>query len=75
MGSQADIDRPFRAVADRAACCGYGICIQVCPDVYKLDDTGIVVVDDGPIPPELMEAAQEGVESCPQQALKLEPIS
>jgi ferredoxin len=75
MASEQGATGSFRAVADRGACCGYGVCAQVCPEVYKLDDAGIVMVDDAPIPPELLEAAREGVESCPQQALKLEPIA
>ncbi|MFN3725938.1 MAG: ferredoxin [Allosphingosinicella sp.] len=75
MGSHESSDGLFRAVADRAACCGYGVCAQICPEIYKLDDAGIVLVDDAAIPAELLEAAREGAESCPQQALTLEPIT
>ncbi len=74
MASEEGAGRQFRAVADRGACCGYGVCATICPEVYKIDDAGIVLVEDAAIPAELMEAAREGAEACPQQALKLEPI-
>ncbi len=74
MASEDGIGTRLRAVADRGACCGYGVCATICPEVYKLDDAGIVAVDDAAIAAELLEAAREGAEACPQQALKLEPI-
>src|SRR5262249_50603965 len=36
----------LKVVIDRAACCGYGICAEICPEVFKLDANGIVYVDD-----------------------------
>jgi ferredoxin len=59
----------LRVVIDKPACCGYGICAEICPEVYKLDANGIVYVDD-PLVPEGLEAkATEGAEACPQSAL------
>ena len=34
----------LKVVIDKAACCGYGVCAEICPQVYKLDDKGIVYV-------------------------------
>ena len=35
----------LRIVADRSRCCGYGLCAQMCPEVYKLDENGIVYLE------------------------------
>lgn len=63
----------LKVVIDKPACCGYGLCAEICPTVFKLDEHGMVYVDD-PLVPEGLEAeAQEGADSCPQSALKLVP--
>lgn len=64
----------MRAVADRGACCGYGVCAEICPEVFKLDDAGLVYLDDDIVPAELVEKAKEAAEACPQLALTLEPL-
>jgi len=61
----------LKVVIDKAACCGYGLCAEICPEVYKLDKNGIVYVDEALVPPELEDKAREGAEACPQSALAL----
>jgi ferredoxin len=63
----------LKVVIDRAACCGYGICADICPQVYKLDANGIVYVDDAIVPQGLEESAKQGADACPQAALKVVP--
>jgi ferredoxin len=63
----------LKIVINKPACCGYGLCAEICPEVFKLDNNGIVYVDDPLIPPDLEEKAREGAESCPQEALKVVP--
>ncbi len=63
----------IKAVVDRAACCAYGLCAEICPEVYKLDENGIAYVEgDGLVPEELEDAAREGCDACPQAAIKIE---
>lgn len=65
----------LRVNADRASCCGYGVCAEICPDVYKLDEAGLIIVDEEILVPVGMEdLAREAAESCPQGCLHLEPI-
>lgn len=61
----------FKVVIDKPACCGYGICAEICPDVYKLDGNGIVYVDDEIVPDGLLDIAREAADACPQSALKV----
>ena len=63
----------LKVVIDKPACCGYGLCAEICPQVYKLDKHGMVYVDDEIVPAGLEAEAQEGADSCPQAALKLVP--
>ena len=61
----------LRAFADRERCCGYGICMQLCPEVFKVDDNGLVYVDSEIVPAGLEEQAKEAAASCPAQALRV----
>ncbi|GFE75753.1 ferredoxin [Novosphingobium aerophilum] len=63
------MSQKLKVVIDKAACCGYGVCAEICPAVYKLDANGIVYVDDEIVPDGLEELAREGAEACPQAAL------
>lgn len=56
---------------DRNRCCGYGMCAEVCPAVFSLDDAGFVVANMTEIPDELMETAEEAVYCCPEDVLKI----
>lgn len=57
--------------ADRTKCCGYGMCAEVCPDVFGLDESGLVVAKITEVPDDLMEAAEEAVYLCPAEALSI----
>jgi ferredoxin len=63
----------LKVVIDRAACSGYGVCAEICPEVYKLDSNGMVYVDDEIVPEGHEEQAREGADACPQSALKVVP--
>lgn len=65
---------PHRVVADRSACCGYGTCVEICPEIYQLEG-GLVVLTTEVVPAELLERAIEGADSCPQAAIVVEPIT
>jgi ferredoxin len=61
----------LRAFADRERCCGYGICMQLCPGVFKADADGIVYVENEIVPAALAAEAIEAAASCPAQALRV----
>ena len=63
----------WKVVINKPACCGYGVCAEICPDVFKLDENGIVYVEDELVPAGLEDQAREGADACPQSALKLVP--
>jgi ferredoxin len=62
----------LKVIINKAACCGYSVCAEICPEVYKLDENGFVYVDDPIVPEGLEERAREGADACPQSALAVE---
>ncbi len=64
-----------RVIVERSRCCGYGLCAAICPEVYKLDEGGIVFVDSELVPDEFLEAAREGAAACPAEALRVDAPS
>ena len=69
MRMSEDPSGRLKIVVDKPACCGYGVCAEICPEVYKLDENGFVFLDDPLVPAGLEERAREGAEACPQSAL------
>jgi ferredoxin len=59
---------------DPIACDGYGCCHELLPEMIRLDRWGFPIVDDGPVPPELMGAAKRAARLCPALALALERV-
>ena len=56
---------------EREKCCGYGICAEICPSVYKLDDQGFAYVDTELVSADDEESAVEAAEACPELAIVL----
>jgi ferredoxin len=60
----------MRIDVDVNRCEGHGLCADVAPDVYGLDDDAIVVPKfDGEIPQSLVAKAEAGARVCPVAAL------
>ena len=55
----------------KGACCAYGVCNEICPEIYKLDEIGFVYVEDEMIPKELEAQAREGAMACPASVINL----
>ena len=50
----------IKVVVNKNACCAYGLCAEICPEVYKLDANGIAYVEEELVPEGLEELAREG---------------
>ena len=56
---------------DPELCTGDEICVQLCPDVFEMqDDKAVVIMDD--IPEDLQDSVREAVDSCPSEAIIIE---
>jgi ferredoxin len=58
---------------DLAKCCGYKLCAEVCPEVYKLDEQGFAFTESDRVPIGLEAKAKEGADICPERAIYVGP--
>jgi ferredoxin len=56
---------------DTDLCAGFGICVGICPEVFRLHDDGYAMVLVDEVPPELEDSVGRAVSQCPAQAISL----
>jgi ferredoxin len=61
----------MRVQVDKQACRGYANCVMAAPDLFDLNDEGIVVILVDEIHGHQESDAREGVRSCPVHALRI----
>lgn len=59
----------LRAEVDREQCFSFGRCLEIAPNVFEWDDSGVSV--GGPVPDSDVEAARRAAASCPRLAISL----
>ncbi|HKH79401.1 MAG TPA: ferredoxin [Solirubrobacteraceae bacterium] len=52
-------------------CEAHGMCAELLPERISLDDWGYPIVDQEPLPPELLDHARRAAQACPTFALLL----
>jgi len=55
------------------SCTACGLCTEICPDVFRLDevdDIAQVIVDQ--VPPDAEDSCREAADGCPVEAIHLE---
>lgn len=62
----------MRVDVNLPVCEGHGLCAQVAPEVYALDDEGYVKLLQDPVPEPAHAAAAAGARVCPVTALRIE---
>jgi ferredoxin len=67
-------EKCYQVEVDRSRCCAYGICAEICPEIYKRDAAGFVYISSPDIPPALLDRAREGAEACPQLAITVTDV-
>lgn len=54
------------------ACSAHGLCAELLPEWVSLDEWGYPVIDDQPLPAQLVKAAKAAAAACPKLALRLD---
>ena len=52
-------------------CVAHGLCAELFPEWVSLDEWGYPVVDDQPVPAQLLKQAKRAAKACPTLALRL----
>lgn len=60
----------MKIIFDATKCNGYGICAQLCPTMFMLDEFGFPeVLLGGDVPAAEVESAREAIHQCPERAI------
>lgn len=62
----------FRVIVDYDRCKSHGRCMAAAPEVFEVRDDGYMYVLQETIDDSLRAACEDAVDSCPEQALRLE---
>lgn len=55
---------------DADICIGCGLCPDICPEVFEMDDA-IAKVKIDPVPADAEESCREAADSCPVSAISI----
>lgn len=61
----------MKAIVDRELCIGCGLCVQVCPEVFEMDDGGRAAVKMEMVLPDIQESCSEAAMECPVIAISI----
>ena len=59
----------MRIAVNESACEGHGLCAQAAPEVYEVDDEGVVQLLTSEPTGALLDAAEAGARVCPVAAI------
>ena len=61
----------MKAIVNGDLCIGCESCVDICPDVFEMqDDLAVCRFDD--VPEEFEDTSREAAESCPVEAIDIE---
>lgn len=61
----------MKAYVDKDSCTGCELCVDICPEVFMMDDDGYSEAY-GEVTDENLELAQEAEDSCPVSCITVE---
>jgi ferredoxin len=53
-------------------CQGHNRCVEICPEVFTVDDMGFAEATATEVAPELTERVQRAADNCPERAISLD---
>jgi ferredoxin len=54
---------------ERSTCEGYGNCVSACPDIFDLDDEGVVELDAGAAESASLDDLRRAAYDCPTSSI------
>ncbi|MFT5874420.1 MAG: ferredoxin [Clostridium sp.] len=62
----------MKAYVDKDTCIGCGLCPEICPDIFKMEDDEKAVASKAEVAENLVSSAKEAEEQCPVTAITVE---
>lgn len=60
----------MKAFVDSDICIGCSLCVQTCPEVFKMEqDKAVAYVN--PVPAQVKDSCRKAAEECPVEAIKI----
>ena len=56
---------------ERSTCEGYGNCVSACPDIFDLDDDGLVVFDSDAAAEASLDDLRRAAYDCPTESIRV----
>ncbi len=61
----------MKAIVDKETCIGCTLCVQVCPEVFRMEgDKATAYVD--PVPQGVEDKCRDAAQQCPVEAIKIQ---
>ncbi|OJU14387.1 MAG: ferredoxin [Clostridiales bacterium 43-6] len=61
----------MKGFVDKDTCIGCGVCPDVCPEIFFMDEEDKAQAKDTEIPEDVMDTAVEARDSCPVSAIDI----
>ena len=61
----------MKVCIDPELCSGCGPCVDICPEIFELNEEGIAVVKVNEVSAELQDACKEAAGDCPTEAISI----
>ncbi|MBW7572244.1 ferredoxin [Caproiciproducens faecalis] len=62
----------MQATLDRSGCISCGLCIETCPEVFRMGDDGVAEVYREDVPAEVEDTAIQAQDGCPVSVITVE---
>jgi ferredoxin len=62
----------MKATVNQDLCIGCGLCAEMSPEVFEVNEDGKAVVKVGQVPAEAQEVCRDAATQCPTEAIDVE---
>ncbi len=62
----------MKAYVDKDGCIACGLCPDICPEIFRMEDDGKAGASNDEVPENLLESAKEAEEQCPVAVITVE---
>jgi ferredoxin len=62
----------MKAIVDKILCIGCGLCADLYPELFEMDNDDIAQAKLDPVPPEAEDGCRDAAAQCPVSAIQIE---